>query len=199
MRHRRWAVMSNNQSLSIIERTDLKVTRKVGVNRGTATGRWLGRFANLGDQPPLIGLAAIVIAAGTLRRDERLARAGLRMLAAHSLATMGKLAVKDSINRTRPGALNEKAYRLEPGASRDGRLRSMPSGHSAGVMAVAGAIPPDYARAVVPVGALATSIAAAQLPSKNHFLSDVLVGSGIGLAAAALARILIPPTMRTVD
>lgn len=178
----------------MVERTDLRVTRTIGLNRGTAAGRWLGRFANLGDQPPLIGLAATVIAVGALRRDERLARTGLRMLAAHSLATMGKLAVKDSINRTRPGALNEKAYRLEPGASRDGRLRSMPSGHSAGVMAVAGAIAPDYASAILPAAGVATSIAAAQLPSKNHFLSDVLVGTAIGAAAAGIARLLIPPT-----
>ena len=115
------------------------------------------------------------------------------MLAAHALATMGKLAVKDSVNRTRPGALNQKAYRLEQGHSRDGRLRSMPSGHSAGIVAVAGAATPDYARAILPAAGIATSIAGAQLPTKNHFLSDVLVGVGIGLAAAALARLLIPP------
>ena len=47
------------------------------------------------------------------------------MLTAHSLSTIAKLAVKDRIDRTRPGALNEKAYRLEKGTSRDGRLRSI--------------------------------------------------------------------------
>ena len=186
--------MSNNRtSLSMVERTDLRVTRIVGINQNGDAARWLARFADLGDQPPMIGLAVLTIAAGLLRRDERLARTGLRMLAAHSIATMGKLAVKDTVDRTRPGALNEKAYCLEQGTSRDGRLRSMPSGHSAGVMAIAGAIGPYYPGAILPAAAAATSIAGAQLPSKNHFLSDVLVGAGIGLAAAAIARLLIPP------
>ena len=60
-------------------------------------------------------------------------------------------------------------------------------------MAIAGAIGPDYPGAILPAAAGATSIAGAQLPSKNHFLSDVLVGTGLGLAAAAIARMIIPP------
>lgn len=186
--------MSKTKERNRVERADLRVSKTVGIRRNSIAGKGLGHFAELGDQPPLIGLAALTISAGILRRDEQLARTGLRMLAAHSLATMGKLAVKDSINRTRPGALNEKAYRLEEGHSRDGRLRSMPSGHSAGITAVAGAMTPDYPRAILPAAGLATSIAGAQLPTRNHFLSDVVVGVGIGLAAAGIARWLIPAT-----
>ena len=106
---------------------------------------------------------------------------------------LAKLAGKDNINRTRPGALNEKAYRLEKGHSDDGRLRSMPSGHSAGIVAVAGAIAADYPRALLPVAAASVAVGAAQLPSRNHYLSDVVVGAGIGLVVAGLSRLLIPP------
>lgn len=186
--------MRTSKKLTRVEQADLKVARAVGVRRNSRAGQAIGRFAEFGDQPPLIALAALTIAVGTAHRDERLARTGLRMLAAHALATMGKLAIKDSIDRTRPGALNEKAYRLEEGSSRDGRLRSMPSGHSAGVAAVAGALAPDYPGTILPAAAVATSIAGAQLPTRNHFLSDVMVGIGIGLAAAGIARLLIPPT-----
>ncbi len=38
----------------------------------------------------------------------------------------------------------------------------------------------------------AGAVMLAQLPSKNHFLSDVAAGAAIGLASAAIARLLIP-------
>lgn len=177
---------------SSIERLDLKVSRAAALDREMPPGRWMRRFAELGDQPPLLALCGAVVAAGVVRRDERLARTGLRMLAAHSLATMAKTLGKNSIDRTRPGALKDKQYRLEEGDSRDGRLRSMPSGHSAGSVAVAGAIAADYPRTLGPVAAISTAVMAAQLPSRNHFLSDVIAGAAIGLAATAAARLLVP-------
>jgi len=182
--------------LKEVERTDIKVTRKVSLGKDRAAGRWMRRFAEIGDQPPLVAVSLGVIAAGLAGGHDRLRRTGFRMLTAHSLSTLAKLAGKGNIDRTRPGALNEKAYRLEKGDSRDGRLRSMPSGHSAGIVAIAGAIAADYPRALVPLGAASVAVGAAQLPSRNHFLSDVVVGAGIGLAVAGLARLLIPPLER---
>jgi undecaprenyl-diphosphatase len=185
--------MTSNSELHPIERTDLRVARKVALPRQSVAGRLTAHFAELGDQPPMQVASAAVIAGGLLRCDERLARTGLRMLTAHSLATMGKLFVKDLVDRTRPGALDEKVYQLKPGSSRDGRMRSFPSGHSAGSAAVAGAVAPDFPVAAVPVALTATAIAAAQPASRNHYLSDVIAGAAIGLAAATLARLLVPP------
>jgi len=181
------------QALKQVERTDLTVTRKVSLGKQRPAGRWIRRFAEVGDQPPLVALSLGVIAAGLVGGHERLRRTGCRMLTAHSLSTIAKLAGKGNVDRTRPGALDEKAYRLEKGDSRDGRLRSMPSGHSAGIVAVAGAITPDYPRALVPLGLASVAVGAAQLPSRNHFLSDVLVGAGIGVVVAGVARLLIRP------
>jgi membrane-associated phospholipid phosphatase len=183
----------SKRSPSKVERADLKVTRAVGIDKTHPLGRWLRRFAELGDQPPLVGLSLAVVAAGLAGRDARLRRTGMRMLTAHSLSTIAKLIGKDSIDRTRPGALGEKKYRLEQGDSRDGRLRSMPSGHSAGIVAVAGAIVADYPRALIPAAAASAAVGAAQVPSRNHYLSDVVVGAAIGLIVAGLARGLIPP------
>ena len=190
------AKSDTKRPLTRVERTDLEVTRAVAISPKRRAGRWIRRFAELGDQPPLVAVSLGVAAVGFAARDERLQRTGLRMLAAHSLSTMAKLAGKDSVDRTRPGALNEKAYRLKQGSSRDGRLRSMPSGHSAGIVAVAGAIAADYPRALVPAAAASVAVGAAQLPSRNHYLSDVIVGAGIGLAVTGLARWLIPPQDR---
>ena len=184
------------RALRKVERTDLKVTRKVSIAKTNPVGKWTRRFAEVGDQPPLVAISLAVIAAGLVGGHDRLRRTGFRMLTAHSLSTIFKLAGKGSVDRTRPGALNEKAYRLEKGSSSDGRLRSMPSGHSAGIVAIAGAIAADYPRALLPAAGASLTVAAAQVPSRNHFLSDVVVGAGIGLAVTALARLLIPPLER---
>ncbi|MCY7399030.1 MAG: phosphatase PAP2 family protein [Sphingomonas bacterium] len=181
------------RALRKVERTDLKVTRKVSIAKADPVGKWTRRFAEIGDQPPLVAISLGVIAAGIVGGHERLRRTGFRMLTAHSLSSIAKLAGKDHIDRTRPGALNEKAYKLERGTSRDGRLRSMPSGHSAGIVAIAGAIAADYPRALIPAAVASVAVGAAQVPSRNHYLSDVIVGAGIGFAVAGLARLLIPP------
>jgi membrane-associated phospholipid phosphatase len=183
-------------ALKKVERTDLEVTRKVSLSKRRPAGRWMRRFAEIGDQPPLVAISLGVVAAGLVGGHGRLRRTGFRMLTAHSLSTIAKMIGKGNIDRTRPRALGEKAYRLEKGDSRDGRLRSMPSGHSAGIVAVAGAISADYPRALLPLAAASAAIGAAQVPSRNHFLSDVVVGAGIGFAAAALAHLLIPPSSR---
>jgi membrane-associated phospholipid phosphatase len=169
-----------------IERTDLAVASAVAVDGRTRTARRIGAVGELGDQPPLRLLCALTIAAGVIRRDPKLLRTGVRMLAAHGVATAAKSFIKHRIDRTRPGAAMQNGhYRLDRGASRQKRLSSMPSGHSAGVAAVAGAIAREYPRAAPAAGLAATAIIAAQLPAKNHFLSDVVAGTAIGLVAEA--------------
>lgn len=186
--------MAKSRKLHPVERGDLKLARKVALDEDSRVGRLVGKFAELGDQPPMQALCGATILAGAVGGDRRLFRTGLRMLAAHSLATMAKALVKDAVDRTRPGeALARGHYRMTPGDSDDHALQSMPSGHSAGVVAVAASALGDYPRLAAPVVAGSAGLIAAQLPSRNHFLSDVLAGSAIGLAAFALARWLLPP------
>ncbi len=124
-------------------------------------------------------------------------RAGLRMLAAHSLATLAKAFVKDGVDRTRPGdAIDKSEYRMQAGDSHAPRLQSMPSGHSAGTVAVAASVLTDYPQVAGPALVGSVAVVSAQLPARNHYLSDVAVGSAIGLAAFAFARLLLPPLDR---
>lgn len=182
------------RSLTPVEEVDVKVASAVALDRRRKPAKLIARFAELGDQPPLILLSVGVAAVGALRRNERLARTGLRMLAAHSLATMTKRLGKGLIDRTRPdNALRKGRYRLAQGDSDEGRLRSMPSGHSAGSTALAIAATSDYPRVTGLVSAGTGAVMLAQLPSKNHFLSDVVAGAGIGTLAALVAQLLVPP------
>lgn len=189
------AKMQAKQALGKVERTDRAVARAVAISARRPAGRWIRRFAEVGDQPPLVAVSLAVIAAGLAGGHDRLRRTGLRMLTAHSLSTIIKMIGKGNIDRTRPGAINQKSYRMRPGDSSDGRLRSMPSGHSAGIVAIAGAISADYPRALMPAAVASVAVGAAQLPSRNHYASDVVVGAAIGLVVAGVARLLIPPAV----
>ena len=183
-----------SRRLNPVEKVDLAVADAVALDTERAPGRWVERIAELGDQPPMLGLGGGVVGAGLLLRDEKLARAGLRVIAANALAIMVKTLVKDNVDRTRPTeALEKQRYALRGGTSKDSKLRSMPSGHTAGTLAAARALADDYPGLALPIGAGAAAVVVAQLPSRHHFLSDVLVGAAIGFAAVAVARRLIPP------
>lgn len=181
---------ATTRHLHPVERADLDAAETAEVDKDSAAGRLIGKVADLGDQPPLIALSAGIFAAGLVRRDRRLARTGLRMLAAHAVATAVKCFVKDEVDRTRPG---EDDYRLTRGRSKEGRLRSMPSGHSAGLAAVARAAAREYPRSALPAAAAAGAVMAAQLPSGNHYPSDIAAGAAIGLASEAIVAGLMGP------
>ena len=182
------------RKLNPVEKADFEAAERMMIDEDGVAGRALSAFAELGDQPPMIALGAGVLASGVASRNRRLARTGLRMLAAHAVATAIKGFIKDEVDRTRPGAaLDDVAYKLERGHSRSGGLRSMPSGHSAGLAAVARAAGREYPEIAVPAGVAAAAIAAAQLPSGNHFPSDVAVGVGLGLASEAAVAALMGP------
>jgi membrane-associated phospholipid phosphatase len=151
----------------------------------------LGHFASLGDQPPLRTLCAALIAAGLAGGDRRLAKAGLRMLAAHTLATFAKDFVKHRVDRTRPRSKGEegKDHVPKPGRHTAKEETSFPSGHSAGAAAVARAFARDYPEYAAPAYAAAGALALAQIPRCAHYPTDVGAGLAIGVAADAVVDI----------
>jgi membrane-associated phospholipid phosphatase len=144
----------------------------------------VGKVGKIGDQPPLLILSAAVMGAGLLRRDVKLARTGARMTLAHVLATAVKTAGKDNIDRTRPRSRAENgAYEAGLGTSKDSELRSFPSGHTAGAIAVGQAVAREYPIAGKAAQAAAGMIGVLQVPRKAHFPTDVAAGALIGLVA----------------
>ena len=159
--------------------------------QGSPAMEALGRFASLGDQPPLRTLCAAVIAAGVAGGDRRLARAGLRMLVAHTLATLAKDYVKERVDRTRPRSKGDRGRDHVPRPGRDSSKEetSFPSGHSAGAAAVARAFAREYPAYAVPANAAGVALALAQIPRCAHYPTDVGAGLLIGLAAEAVVDI----------
>jgi membrane-associated phospholipid phosphatase len=166
---------------------DARTAEAVRPHRRSWPVRALEPIADLGDQPPMRALCAAVIAAGLAGGDRRLAKAGLAMLAAHTLASAGKNFVKRRIDRTRPRSSGKrgKDHRPSPGRSEAKEETSFPSGHAAGAAAVARAFARSYPEHAGPAYAAAGIIALAQIPRCAHYPTDVGAGLAIGLAAEA--------------
>lgn len=184
------------QTLDVVEELDREVAEAAAPLRDTPAVKAIGFVSELGDQPPMRVICGTVIAAGLLRADRRLARAGIRMLLAHSVATLAKSLVKHQVDRTRPKFLDEEedkgttAIRL--GHSREKKESSFPSGHTAGAVAAAGTFAADYPAQALPAWGAAAAVAAAQIPRCMHYPSDVAAGTAIGLASAAAVNRLMP-------
>ena len=165
-------------------RADRALSYAAGKHRDTPVMQAIGTASEIADQPPLVTINLATMAAGLVLRRPTVVRTGLRMLAAHALATGIKTVVKRSVNRTRPkAAMDGKGYRLEHGDSHDHDLNSFPSGHTAGAVAVAGAIAHGNPGAALPAYGTAATIAAVQLPRGTHYASDIAAGAVIGWVA----------------
>lgn len=158
----------------------------------------LERLADMGDQPQLRVLCGATIALGLAGSDRRLVRAGLRMLAAHTLATLAKDFVKHRIDRTRPRSAGDprRDHRLAPGRSEAKEETSFPSGHAAGASAVARAFARELPGQAAPAYAVGALLSAAQIPRCAHYPTDVGAGIAIGLLSEAAVGLLfdaVPP------
>lgn len=174
---------------SPLEQADVAAAQASAEVRDDPLVKALGTVAEIGDQPPLIFLSGVVMAVGLVRRDRRLARTGARMLAAELIATLAKSAIKHRVSRTRPDMLvDEGRYEMRRGGPDEGEWNSFPSGHTAGAVAVSRALAREYPRARLPAYAAAATVAVAQVPSCNHYPSDIGAGAVIGLASEWLAN-----------
>lgn len=176
-----------------IEAVDIALAKALAPLGHSSVGGAICQVGKLADQPPMrIGFALTAVA-GLARGDGTLVRTGLRMAAAHTLATIAKNAIKKRIDRTRPELLiDEGEYRAEPGDSEAHDVTSFPSGHTAGAVAAALAVGREYpAQRGASLG-VAAVLAAMQLPKQAHYLSDIAAGALIGWASETLVAALWP-------
>ena len=174
-----------------LQKADAAVADAVVPYGDSGAMRALEPVADLGDQPPMRALCGAVIAIGLLGGDRRLARTGLRMIAAHTLATLAKDFIKKRIDRTRPRSKHKpgKDHRAAPGRSTAKEETSFPSGHSAGAAAVARAYAREYPEHALPAYAAGGGLALAQIPRCAHYPTDVGAGLAICIAAEAIVDI----------
>ena len=170
-----------------VAEADHAATHKAAKHRDTPLVKATGFLAEIGDQPQMIATAIGTAVIGLATKRPDLVRGGVRMLAAHLVATAVKNAVKASVDRARPEkAIDDGETVFEPGKSRDHEMTSFPSGHTAGAVAVAIAVSRDVDGARVPAALIATGVAAAQPVTGKHYLSDLVAGAAVGWISEAL-------------
>ncbi|MGI8706409.1 MAG: phosphatase PAP2 family protein [Sphingomicrobium sp.] len=184
--------MTTKSAGSVLE-ADVEITDALGEHNGSLPVKALLKFSKLGDQPELRLISAGLVAAGLAVGNERLSRAGMRMLVAHELATAAKDFVKHRIDRTRPrNARDRRQSKARPGGSTAKEHTSFPSGHSAGAVAVAQAFSREFPGQRAPALAAAGLIALGQIPKSAHYPTDVAAGAILGAASEAVIAIVWP-------
>ncbi|MBZ6378305.1 hypothetical protein B5C34_00515 [Pacificimonas flava] len=175
---------------ALLPSMDLEVARQAEEISDTPGMGMAAAASELADQPPLIILSLLTALGGAAAGNRRLARTGIRMLAAHGLATLAKDLIKNRVDRSRPfKAASSGRHEFRPGQSDRKEDRSFPSGHSAGGIAVARAIGREYPAVGRPASAAALLAAAIQVPREAHYASDVLAGLAIGAVSEAVVDI----------
>lgn len=161
--------------------------------------RAIGWIGKQGDQPQMISLSGLVLAAGLFRGDKRVIAAGGRMLAAHLLATVTKHVIKRRIDRHRPPRTEKKQANAAPRVGRrdDKVWTSFPSGHTAGAVAVAQGFARVYPEHRGKALAGAAIVSLAQVCKQAHYLTDVTAGIAIGWASEALVHRVWPRRVAT--
>jgi membrane-associated phospholipid phosphatase len=172
---------------------DNAVARLTRRHQGSVPVKLLEHVADLGDQPQLRILCGAVIGVGLLAGDRRLARTGVAMLAAHTLATFAKDQIKERVDRTRPRAAGKAGKDVTPraGGQTSKEETSFPSGHSAGAAAVARAFARAYPEHAGKAYAAAGVLAFAQIPRCAHYPTDVGAGLALGVAAEAVTEAVL--------
>jgi membrane-associated phospholipid phosphatase len=187
----------DSKRLTPVERAELALVDRTGHLARHPAIKAIGAIGNVGDQPPLLALSAVVMGAGLLRRDVKLARTGARMTLSHLLATAVKTLGKDHIDRSRPRSrIEEGHYEAGTGTSHDPALRSFPSGHTAGAVALGESVAREFPESRTAARSVAGMIGLLQVPRRAHFPTDVLAGAVIGVAAEFVVAVAVDTIWR---
>lgn len=122
----------------------------------------------IGGMPFQVGAAIATYTIGRQLGSPRVAKVGAELVRVQALTEATTYAIKAAVNRTRP----------------DGTARSFPSGHTASAFGTATVLQSNFGWKVgIPAYALATYVAASRVQMERHYLSDVIMGAAVGIAA----------------
>jgi membrane-associated phospholipid phosphatase len=115
------------------------------------------------------GAALATYAIGRATHTPQLASLGSDLVRAQMLTQIFVQGTKFAVGRQRPDGSNSMSF---------------PSGHSASAFATATVVQEHFGwKAGIPAYAFASFVGASRLAAGKHYLSDVVVGAGIGIAA----------------
>lgn len=183
-----WKKSSSNTNAEVIARLltiDTRLSEQLSLPPESSRWRWAGRIAHLGDGSYVFGGLGLIYGLGWLWNQTLLCQAdliiGLLILATAALVTL----IKFGVRRRRP---------QPPGkfVSFQYDAYSFPSGHAARLATLAiGAMFFDSLLGWILLG-LAVSVAAARVMVGIHYVSDIVIGLGLGGLVAWAGLTLLP-------
>ena len=174
-----------------VARADIAVSHAVKPLQHNPVVKRLKPLGDWPDQMPLNIAAAGLVGAGLLAKNERMTRLGVRLGAAHLVAMALKQGAKALIRRPRPNMVSSGTpHEIRFPGHRDPAVESFPSGHSTGAVMAARTVARIYPEAAPVAYAAAATAGAAQVVRQDHFLSDVLAGVVLGVAADLITTAL---------
>ncbi len=175
-----WLALAGAGTAGLIS-VDKKIARGLPNSAGQVDfGR---RFSRIGGSYGLLGISGGLFVAGAIGRDTKLRQVGLASgeAAVHSFVVT--FALKMAATRERPFLGSGRGQFLSGFGHVKKGDNSFPSGHSMGAWAVASTIHHQYRdKKYVPwlVYGLAGGVSAARVAAERHYVSDVVVGAGLG-------------------
>ncbi len=146
------------------ENIDELISEKIYDNFSSPLSQSVMReITQLGDGKGIILLSSSMM----FTENENLHRLGKLSLFSYTLSGFSTVALKLSVDRTRP----------------DGRNHSFPSGHTSTVFAVATIISYEYPDWRIPAYSLAGAVGLSRIALGRHYVGDVLAGAAIGIAS----------------
>jgi membrane-associated phospholipid phosphatase len=141
-------------------------------------------LTDMGGEKTIV-IPAVLLTYGTARfvlKDERLQTATLNSIQSIIVTAIATEGIKIITGRARPFN-NEGPYAFRPFPAGEDRYKSLPSGHTSLAFALFTPYAETYSRWIYLVPA---SVAMGRVYQDKHWLSDVVMGGGIGLVSGIL-------------
>ena len=141
-------------------------------------------LTDMGGEKTIV-IPAVLLTYGTARfvlKDERLQTATLNSIQSVIVTAIATEGIKIITGRARPFN-NEGPYAFRPFPAGEDRYKSLPSGHTSLAFALFTPYAETYSRWIYLVPA---SVAMGRVYQDKHWLSDVVMGGGIGLVSGIL-------------
>jgi membrane-associated phospholipid phosphatase len=152
---------------------DDDIAGKISAENG-ARERFFSAGAALGDAPEQGAFALGIYIIGRATHSSRLGAAGADLVDAQIVNGVLTQGLKATVTRTRP----------------NGSSHSFPSGHSSATFATAAVIQEHFGwKVALPFYALGGYVGISRLVDNQHFASDVIFGSALGLVSGRAASI----------
>ncbi|HWC73144.1 MAG TPA: phosphatase PAP2 family protein [Gemmatimonadales bacterium] len=178
-----WEVASVVGTVGLASLADRSVNIWTQDHRSSSSDNLASIFRTGGQPAVVFGIGGVITLTGAVSGHDRLRRSGERVLASAIVAGVATAAIKLSVGRLRPDTTDDP-YIFKPFSGND----AFPSGHATLAFALATSLSHEIHNSWVSAGmyTFAAGTAWSRLNDQRHWLSDVLMGTAIGVTGAKL-------------